>query len=175
MAKHPRLPETFGPNGSDSSNAAPNYAVGYRRPPVHTQYTRGGRRGNPKGRPKGQRNVRTLLDATLNEKVTVREGKRTRSVTKLHAMILRMTNDAVSGNAKAQSNVITLARSLGLMGEPQETTNTEPLTADDLALMVDFLARNGNLTEPTQAPEGTDKPETEAVEPPSKENKEIKP
>ena len=113
MAKHPRLPETFGPNGGDSSNTARDYAVGYGRPPVHSQYTRGGRPGNPRGRPKGKRNARTLLDATLNEKVTVREGNRTRSVTKLHAMILRITNDAVSGNARAQANLIALARSLG--------------------------------------------------------------
>jgi len=173
MAKHPRLPETFGPNGGDSSNTARDYAVGYGRPPVHSQYTLGGRPGNPRGRPKGKRNARTLLDATLNEKVTVREGNRTRSVTKLHAMILRMTNDAVSGNARAQANLIALARSLGLMGEPQEATIAEPLTADDLALMVDFLGRHGNLAEPTP-PESTDKPETGGVEPPSNDNKETK-
>jgi hypothetical protein len=89
-------------------------------------------------------------------------------------MILRMTNDAVSGNAKAQSNLIALARSLGLMGEPQEVTTTEPLTADDLALMVDFLGRHGTLAEPTPAPESTDKPESGVVEPLSKDNKETK-
>jgi len=84
-----------------------------------------------------------------------------------------MTNDAVSGNARAQANLIALARSLGLMGEPQEATIAEPLTADDLALMVDFLGRHGNLAEPTP-PESTDKPEIGGVEPPSNDNKETK-
>jgi len=174
MAKHPRLPETFGPNGSDSSNAAPNYAVGYRRPPVHTQYTRGGRRGNPKGRPKGQRNVRTLLDATLNEKVTVREGKRTRSVTKLHAMILRMTNDAVSGNAKAQSNLIALMRSHDLIGQPQDEADLQPFTADDEAIIADLLRRLENQEESTQPAGSTENSDTEEAKSPGKESKETK-
>src|SRR5438874_4488679 len=103
-----RLPETSRSDGTHPPDAAPDY-VGYGQPPERTRFKPGHlKRG---GRRKGQRNARTVVDETLKEKVTVREGKRTRSVTKFHAVILRMTNDAVSGNAKAQANIIALARS----------------------------------------------------------------
>ena len=170
MAKN--LPETSRPDGAQPSGAAPDYVVGYRRPPTHTRF----KKGHPKrgGRRKGQRNARTVVDETLKEKVTVREGKRTRSVTKFHAVILRMTNDAVSGNAKAQANIIALARSLDLIAGPVEPTNTEPLTGDDLALIIDFLGRHGNQVEPMQPPESTEKPEAGQAEPLGKKTKEIK-
>jgi Family of unknown function (DUF5681) len=168
MAEHTPLPET--PNSTQPSDATPDYAVGYGRPPIHTKFKPGHtKRG---GRTKRQRNARTVLKETLDEKITIREGKKTRSVTKFHAMILRMMNDAVSGNAKAQSNVIALARSLGLIGDPQEVTNTEPITTDDLAMMVDFLRRHGNEAEPVQPSNSTDKPEKAEAEPASKETKE---
>jgi hypothetical protein len=169
MTKQPGLPESAQPDGTQPPDAVPAYVIGYRQPPVHSRYKLGHRGCG--GRPKGQRNVRTVLDETLKERITVREGNRTRSVSKLHAMILRMTNDAVSGNAKAQSNVIALARSLGLIAEPHEVTNTEPFTADDLAMIVDFLARHGNHAETTQPPDSTDKPETGKAEAASKETK----
>jgi hypothetical protein len=171
MTEH-RLPEASRPDDTQPSDATPVYAIGYGRAPVHTRF----KPGHPKcgGRPKGQRNKRTVVDETLNEKVTVREGNRTRSVTKFHAMILRMMNDAVSGNAKAQSHLIALARSLGLIGEPQETTNCEPFTPDDPAMIADFFRRHGNQAEPTQPPESTENPEAGETEPPSKKTKEIK-
>jgi hypothetical protein len=170
MAKQPHLPET--PGGTQLSDAAPDYVVGYRRPPVHTQF----KPGHPKrgGRRKGQRNARTALEGILNEKVTLREGKRPRSVTKRDAVYLRITNDAASGNAKAQSNLITLMRSHGLIEQPQETTSTQPFTADDLAIITDFLGRHGNQAEPTHPPESNEKPHTAEAEPPSKQTKETK-
>ena len=170
MAKQPHLPET--PDGTQPSDAAPDYVVGYRRPPVHTQF----KPGHPKrgGRRKGQRNARTALEGILNEKVTLREGKRTRSVTKRDAVYLRITNDAASGNAKAQSNLITLMRSHGLMDQPEEATNTEPFTADDLAIIADFRGRLGNQAEPTQPPESDEKTEAGEAEPASKQTKETK-
>ncbi len=172
MAKQPRLPET--PDGTQPSGAAPapSYVVGYGLPPAHTRY-KPGHRGCG-GRPKRQHNVCTVLKDTLDERITIREGKRTRSVSKLDAIILRLVNDAASGNAKAQSNLITLMRSHGLIEPPQEATNTAPFTSDDLAIIADFLGRHGNQAEPTQPPESNEKPETGEAEPPSKEIKETK-
>jgi hypothetical protein len=167
MAKHPRLSDT---NGTQPSDAAPAYVVGYGRPPVHTRFKPGHtKRG---GRPKGQRNARTALEAILNEKITLREGKRSRSLSKRDAMYLRIANDAVSGNEKAQSKVIALMQSHRLNGEPQEATNREPFTADDEAVIADFLWRHGNQVEPTQPPESTDKPESGEAQPTGKEIKE---
>ena len=163
MTKHPPQP-----NGSSAA-----YAIGYGKPPVHSRFEL----GHPGcgGRPKARRNSRTVVKETLDERITIREGKRTRSVTKFHAMILRMMNDAVSGNAKAQSNLISLVRSLGLIGDAQEGSNTEPFTTDDLAIIVDFLGRHGNPVEPVQPPESTEGPQTGEAEPATKKTKETKP
>src|SRR5215468_827165 len=118
MVKQPKTT-----NGAQPSDAAPEYEIGYGRPPAHTRF-KPGHRGCG-GRPKKQRNVRNVLKNTLDERITIREGKRTRSVSKLDAIILRLVNDAASGNAKAQSNLITLMRSQGLIEQPPEATNAE--------------------------------------------------
>ena len=164
MAKHPHRAEGAQPASSD---AAPGYAVGYRRPPVHGQFKLGHRKLG--GRRKGQRNRRTVVDEVLNEKITIREGKRSRRVTKFEAMILRTANDAVSGSAKALSTMLALTRSLDLMGGPQ-ATHAEPVTDDDAAVIADFQRRHEN---PVEATEGIEKGASEAG-PPSKENKEKK-
>ncbi|SRR6266446_1653505 len=170
MAKN--FPETAGCDGTQRSDAAADYVVGYCRPPVHTRF----KKGRPKlgGRRKGQRNVRTVVREILNEKVTLREGNRTRSLSKRDAIYLRITNDAVSGNEKAQSKVIALMQSLGLHNDPQDETNRQPVTANDDALIADFLRRNGIEVKPTPPPKSSDKLETGMAESPSKQNKETK-
>src|SRR5205814_10599297 len=45
----------------------------------------------------------------LKEPVTVREGNRQRKMSKRYAMLLRLVNEAVSGNDKAQAKVIAMA------------------------------------------------------------------
>jgi len=141
-------------------------------PRVHSRFKPGHRGGG--GRPKRQRNGRTVLQNTLDERITIREGKRTRSLTKHDAIILRAVNDAISGDAKALSNLITLMRLYGLIEQPQETTSTQPFTADDLDIITDFVGRLGNQAGPTQPPESNAKPDTREDEPPSKETKETK-
>jgi hypothetical protein len=172
MTKQPCLPETSPPDNPEPPVAAPTYTAGYRRPPVHGQFKPGHTKCG--GRPKGQRNARTAFQEILNEKITLREGKRTRSLSKRDAMYLRITNDAVSGNAKSQSNVIALMRSYGMFEEPQEATKQEPFTTDDGALIADFFQRHGHEMEPTQPAEGTAKPQTGEAKPPIKDSKETK-
>jgi hypothetical protein len=53
---------------------------------VHTRF-KPGQSGNPRGRRKGQRNVSTVLAETLNQRIRIREGDRTRSLTKLDVWI----------------------------------------------------------------------------------------
>ena len=84
-------------------NNGQNYAVGYGRPPVHTRFQRG-RSGNPKGRRKGQRNVRTIVDETSNQRITIREGDRSRSVTKLDAVVLTIFSARLVKKLKRRKN-----------------------------------------------------------------------
>jgi hypothetical protein len=49
--------DSFDNNGTD-------YAVGYRRPPLHSRF-QPGVSGNPPGRPKGAANLKTLMVLTI--------------------------------------------------------------------------------------------------------------
>jgi Family of unknown function (DUF5681) len=134
MSKQTRPPSQ--PNGGHS-------AVGYCKPPVHTRFKKG-QSGNPKGRRKGQRNVHTVVGEVLSQRITIREGNRTRSVTKLDGVIVTMVNAALRGDAKAQAALIAMMRSLGMTGEPPPATNLEPFTGDDQSLIADYLRRNAS-------------------------------
>jgi hypothetical protein len=141
---------------------AHTYKVGYRRPPVHAQFKKGDGRKRP-GRPKGQRDVRTVLRKALNERTKIRECNRTRTVTKLDAIILKMINDAHT-NPKVQANLIALIKSVGLMEAPDGSPAEQaPVTADDQALIDDFVKRKRvelGLTDPAESQEHS-RPKTE--------------
>jgi hypothetical protein len=96
MSKQSRLPKASPPNGNHLSDRGSTSCVGYGRPPAHTRF-KPGQSGNPKGRRKGQRNVNTVLDETLNQRITIREGNRTRSLTKLDGLILTMVSSTRPG------------------------------------------------------------------------------
>jgi hypothetical protein len=126
-----------------SGSASP---VGYGRPPVHTRF-KPGESGNPKGRKKGQRNVKTVLTETLNQRITIRQGERTRSVTKLDGIILTVVTNAIKGDPKAIAPLLAIMRSTGMVGEAPEAAEPQRLTADDEALLADFLRRHGQQSE----------------------------
>ena len=131
---------------------ARDYEVGYCKPPVHTR-VKPGQVLNKNGRPKGQRNVATVLKKALNERTKIREGNRTRSVTKLDAIILKLINDAGLGNTKAQTSLIALMRAVGLV-EPADKAPAQqaPLTVDDETLIADFVERNRERLGLTELP-----------------------
>ncbi|MEX0645691.1 MAG: DUF5681 domain-containing protein [Parvularculaceae bacterium] len=64
---------------ADARESDPSYAVGYRRPPVHSRFKKG-QSGNPKGRSKGAANVKTLLNQALDEPIEIAESGRRRKV-----------------------------------------------------------------------------------------------
>lgn len=86
----------------------PQYAVGKGRPPRHTRFQKG-RSGNPKGRRKGSRNVATLLDHALNERVVVTENGKRKTITKFEAMLKQLANKAASGDHRAIKLLMPLA------------------------------------------------------------------
>jgi Family of unknown function (DUF5681) len=170
MSKQSRLPEGSPSNGSHSSDRGSTSSIGYGRPPAHTRF-RPGQSGNPKGRRKGQRNVHTVLAETLNERITIREGDRTRSLTKLDGVILTMVNGALKGDAKAQASLMAMMRSVRMIGEAPDVADAQPFTTDDDAVLADFLRRQTPASPQTEATDRNEQSAPDETTPPGTEAK----
>ena len=79
-----------------------NPDVGYGRPPVQHQF-KPGQSGNPRGRPRGRLGMVGLLKKALNERVTITEGGRKRTITMAEAAFKQTARKAVSGDMRATS------------------------------------------------------------------------
>jgi hypothetical protein len=103
-------------------------AVGYKRPPPHTQF-RPGHSGNPSGRPKRKPTFRAAL---LEELAAIMPGKDPlRAGSKLQALVKTVVDTAIAGDARAQSLLI---GALARMGDAEEN-EAASLTADDQEIL----------------------------------------
>ena len=93
--------------------------------------------------PRGQRNFKTAVRDALQEKVTIREGDRTRSVSRMDAIIRVTLNNALRSDAKALGAFIQLTRSAGLMDEEPELSSAESISAEDEAIVAGYYERHG--------------------------------
>jgi hypothetical protein len=111
--------------------------VGFGKPPKASQF-RKGTSGNPKGRPKGRRNLATVLERALKEKVVINENGVRRTVTKLEAAVKQLVNQAASGDLSAMRQLSALA---GLVEDEQLASPTRELDQDDQKVMENVLKR----------------------------------
>jgi hypothetical protein len=118
------------------------YETGYCKPPKHTQF-KPGQSGHPVGRPRGQRNFTTAVREALKEKMTIREGGRMRKLSKMDVVIQVALNKALKGDAKGLAAIVQLARWAGLMDDESDRSATESFSAEDQAILDDYLARRG--------------------------------
>jgi Family of unknown function (DUF5681) len=110
---------------ADESNR--DYDIGYGKPPLHSQFGKG-HSGNPRGRPKGSRNLSTLLDGALNERVIVSENGKRKRITKREAILKQLVNKAASGDPKSIHMLLTeirLAEGLQPSAEPMLLDETD--------------------------------------------------
>ena len=84
-----------------------DYEVGYRKPPKTTRFSKG-RSGNPKGRPKDSKNLVTMIDQELDKQVVVQENGKQLRLNKREALVKRFVNNALNGDAKAMSALISM-------------------------------------------------------------------
>jgi hypothetical protein len=113
------------------------YDVGFGKPPEPSQF-RKGISGNPKGRPKGRRNLASVLERALEEKVVINENGVRRTVTKLEAAVKQLVNQAASGDLAAMRQLSAL---VGSAEEVQVTPPTRQLDQNDLKVMENVLKR----------------------------------
>jgi len=115
--------------------SADDAKVGYGRPPVHTRF-KPGQSGNPCGRKKGTLNFATDLKRTLEAPITLTDpGKKPRKVSTQTAVLLRLREKALKGDARALDRLLELARIFhtGPISEP-----TTAISSDDQAILDAF-------------------------------------
>jgi Family of unknown function (DUF5681) len=123
MAEHEQETETSELQVTDSSIIA-NYAVGYKRPPVDSRF-KPGQSGNPKGRPAGSSNAKTTVQRVMNERVSVRRGEKTSSVTTLEAMVQAHAVKAMKGDPRSANMVINVMTRTGLLADQEHESTLD--------------------------------------------------
>jgi hypothetical protein len=116
-----------------------DYEVGYAKPPKQTRF-KPGCSGNPRGRPKGTKNLKTDLLEELGEKILVREGERSRQVSKQRAVVKTLVSRTLKGDARAAGLLISMMMRLIDTGEGAPEI-AEPLHDEEREILRDFEER----------------------------------
>ena len=103
----------------------PNYEIGYGKPPKHSQFKKG-QPPNPGGRRRRSKGLDTFLGEILDEKVSINENGRRRTITKAEAMLKQLVNDAAKGNAKATTIVLRTMEMFHRNKKPRGAAETRP-------------------------------------------------
>lgn len=107
------------------------YRVGYGKPPKSSRF-KSGSSGNAKGRPKGSKNLKTLIRRAMTSTVSVREGSRSRRVSKIEGVVLRQLQDALKGNDRSAMAIIKMAIQMGFLEDPDSNAvEATALSASD--------------------------------------------
>ena len=116
-----------------------DYDIGYGKPPKKGQF-KPGQSGNPKGRPKGSKSFSTVLRDELGGFLTVKEGGKTRRVTKLEAVTKRLISKAMNGDPRAMAELFRQMNA-HLSEESEGGAASLPATESDIAMLEDFFRR----------------------------------
>src|SRR5688572_19224785 len=120
----------------ETARRAPaDYPVGRGKPPTHSRF-KPGQSGNPGGRKKGSRNMKSVLEDVLLEKIEMTENGKKRSVSLLEALIKRQMQEGLRGDLRAIKDLLDrYERHVG--SEPEVE---EELPEDDKAIVERFMA-----------------------------------
>ena len=128
--------------------AAPSYAVGYGKPPLHTRF-RKGQSGNPAGRPRRCTDLASLLARAL-DRPAASEGRN--RGTQREAIIAALVEKSALGDLRATKLVLDLMRQVAPAATPPALTEAP---ADDpreillarLARLADAQRADANLAD----------------------------
>jgi hypothetical protein len=122
--------------------------IGYRRPPKKHQFKKG-HSGNPTGkrnRSSKTPDLKAQLESELNKAVTIRSGKRAKTLTKAAAGIKQLVDQFAKGDRNARRDLFLLSEKLGVALTNRvglEGALQDALSAEDEALLADFVKRHG--------------------------------
>ena len=142
------------------AEATGDYEIGRGKPPRHAGFQKG-RSGNPKGRPKGSKNLATLLNQALDEKVYVTEDGRRRRITKRELVVKQLVNKSAAADLRAIKQLTDIVERVEPRSGPSPAAAESPqLTATDREVVELFVARLRRqiAAEAAAAPE-TEKPD----------------
>lgn len=115
------------------------YEVGYGKTPEHTRF-QPGQSGNPSGRPKGAKNLATIVDKAINERVALTENGKRKTFSKLEVAVKQLVNKAASGDHKAMLQLLPLVQMIE--GRAEAALISTPVIAEaDQAVMGSISAR----------------------------------
>jgi Family of unknown function (DUF5681) len=126
-----------------TSNRAAHDPVGYGQPPLASRF-KPGTSGNPNGRPKKCRNAKTIIRRVLDSTVTIREGDRTRTVSKLEGIILRQVEGALKGDPKAALAALRIMAQVGLLDSREMVDDRPQLSPAEQAIVDELFEKKSN-------------------------------
>lgn len=162
-------PQEPAPKKAARDRAAPDYKVGYGKPPKGGQF-KPGKSGNSKGRPKGARNLQTLIDAELNKIVVIHENGKRRKVTNRVVVAKRVVHKAVEGQDRAIKTILDVDQDLAAAIEAESvaaagTNGGEPMNETRRAILTDYTDHlKKTLKSSADAGDGPAKPLDEELE-----------
>ncbi len=114
------------------------YEVGYGKPPAKNRFQKGAS-GNPKGRPKGSKNLATVVLKESRQFVHINGPRGIRTVTKLEAAVMQLSNKSAQGDLRAQREFFALVH----WSEESVTGGAEvaAISETDLQLMENLRRR----------------------------------
>jgi predicted DNA-binding ribbon-helix-helix protein len=106
-----------------------DYQVGYGKPPRHTRFKKG-QSGNSRGRPPEAKNLSTMLDQELNQRVVVAEDGKRKAITKWRAFIKQLVDRAAAGDLRAGKLILDLYSGTESRAEAKSSQTADFTDAD---------------------------------------------
>lgn len=117
-----------------ANSAGDDEAVGYGRPPRHSQF-KPGQSGNPTGKRKGVQNFNTEVKRALSSLVKITNNGRSRNVSTQRAALMRLCEKGLKGDARALDRLIDLCLSHNSSDQSNPAGSS---TAEDEAIVEEF-------------------------------------